>query len=67
MQLEERALGHRPQLDMFAPTPTPEVTSHETELVARLRAVDLNALSPREAHALLAELQNLLAHGDGAT
>ncbi len=65
-QLEERALGTRPQLDMFAAAsetsaPLPDL---DAPLRARLRSIDLDALSPREAHALLAELQLLSGDPD---
>ena len=59
VQLEERALGDRPQLDMFAAaTVAPVVIEPEADaLRERLQSIDLDALSPREAHALLDELQ----------
>ncbi len=56
-QLEERALGTRPQLDLFAATPAPAVANAQPELRQQLAALDLDELSPRDAHALLAELQ----------
>ncbi len=58
-QLEERALGKRPQLDLFASTPTPAspVPDPDAELRKRLRALDLDGVSPREAHALLEKLK----------
>ncbi|MCU0769051.1 MAG: DNA mismatch repair protein MutS [Burkholderiaceae bacterium] len=57
-QLEERALGTRPQLDMFAQPPVAsELPGPDAPLRARLAELDLDALSPREAHALLDELQ----------
>jgi DNA mismatch repair protein MutS len=60
-QLEERALGTRPQLDLFVATPeTPAPTvSSEDPLRSRLLAIDLDGISPREAHLLLDELQRL--------
>ena len=60
-QLEERALGTRPQLDLFVATPeTPAPTvAPEDALRNRLLALDLDDLSPREAHLLLDELQRL--------
>jgi DNA mismatch repair protein MutS len=60
-QLEERALGTRPQLDLFVATPeTPAPTvSPEDPLRNRLLAIDLDGISPREAHLLLDELQRL--------
>ena len=62
VQLEERAAGTRPQLDLFAqPAPgaavTPELASHDP-LRERLRDLDLDALSPRDALALLYELKD---------
>jgi len=63
-QLEERALGTRPQLDLFVsiPEPTPDAgaNTHDS-LRERLQLLDLDALSPREAHALLAELKQQAA------
>ncbi len=59
-QLEERALGARPQLDLFAPTAeTAALPDRDHDLRERLRDVDLDELSPRDAHALLGELQRL--------
>jgi DNA mismatch repair protein MutS len=60
-QLEERALGTRPQLDLFVATPeTPApAVAPEDPLRNRLLALDLDDLSPREAHLLLDELQRL--------
>ena len=58
-QLQERALGTRPQLDLFIPTPqtvTPTVEAID-QLKERLMSLDLDALSPKEAHALIEELQ----------
>ncbi|HXF47425.1 MAG TPA: DNA mismatch repair protein MutS [Burkholderiaceae bacterium] len=58
VQLEERAAGGRPQLDLFsaaAPAPPPAVDA----LRARLTALDVDALSPRDALALLYELKKL--------
>jgi DNA mismatch repair protein MutS len=64
-QLEERALGTRPQLDLFVATPeTPAPTvSPEDPLRNRLLAIDLDGISPREAHLLLDELQRLARPG----
>ncbi len=58
-QLEERALGTRPQLDLFVAVPeTASISSSVTDAVReRLQSLDLDALSPREAHALLEELK----------
>ncbi|HQR21810.1 MAG TPA: DNA mismatch repair protein MutS [Burkholderiaceae bacterium] len=59
VQLEERSLGERPQLDMFAPPATGSavIEPADDELRERLRSIDLDALSPRDAHTLLDELQ----------
>jgi len=75
-QLEERALGQRPQLDLFvaaAPAPaaadgTAAAHGALAELAQRLRDLDLDGLSPRDAHALLDELQHQAraADADGA-
>jgi DNA mismatch repair protein MutS len=58
-QLEERAVGTRPQLDLFA-TPK-EISAEPCEttdaLRERLRALDLDSISPREAHILLEDLK----------
>ncbi|HTN50325.1 MAG TPA: DNA mismatch repair protein MutS [Burkholderiaceae bacterium] len=66
VQLEERALGHRPQLDMFAlaAAQPADLSREHAALRARLRDLDLDALSPRAAHTLLAELQRLAAGDD---
>jgi hypothetical protein len=60
-QLEERALGTRPQLDLFVATPPtpPPAVPEEDALRNRLAAIDLDGVSPREAHLLLDELQRL--------
>jgi DNA mismatch repair protein MutS len=65
-QLEERALGTRPQLDLFAATPEtpPPAVPAEDELRNRLLALDLDGISPREAHLLLDELQRLARPGN---
>ncbi|MGE5160207.1 MAG: DNA mismatch repair protein MutS [Betaproteobacteria bacterium] len=64
-QLEERALGTRPQLDLFVATPeTPAPTvTPEDPLRNRLLSIDLDGISPREAHLLLDELQRLARPG----
>ncbi len=62
VQLEERAAGTRPQLDLFAtPPPTAAPTADRTHdpLRERLAALDLDALAPRDALALLYELKDL--------
>jgi len=59
MQLEERAAGTRPQLDLFAAGAAPaaaEVEPHDA-LRERLAELDVDALAPREALALLYELK----------
>ena len=62
VQLEERSLGAQPQLDMFVSAPPPTATDDSADaLREKLRSIDLDALSPREAHALLDELQRLAA------
>jgi DNA mismatch repair protein MutS len=65
-QLEERAAGSQPQLDLFSGgdgsvEPAADVTVEPAgdELRDRLAAVDVDALSPREALALLYELKLL--------
>ncbi len=58
-QLEERAAGTRPQLDLFAAGAAPaaaEVEPHDP-LRERLAELDVDALAPREALALLYELK----------
>jgi DNA mismatch repair protein MutS len=59
VQLEERALGARPQLDMFSPAASAPamIEPLDDPLRERLQSIDLDALSPRDAHALLEELQ----------
>ena len=57
-QLQERALGTRPQLDLFVSTPeSVPPPSHADAVRERLQSLDLDAISPREAHALLQDLQ----------
>jgi len=65
-QLEERAAGSQPQLDLFAAAEGAAAAEAEVaieppgdELRERLAAVDVDALSPREALALLYELKGL--------
>jgi DNA mismatch repair protein MutS len=64
-QLEERALGTRPQLDLFVATPeiAPPPVAEEDALRNRLLALDLDDVSPREAHLLLDELQRMAKPG----
>ncbi|GMV58095.1 MAG: hypothetical protein AMXMBFR72_12060 [Betaproteobacteria bacterium] len=62
VQLEERAAGTRPQLDLFtatAPNPAPVEDPAHDPLRERLAALDLDALAPRDALALLYELKDL--------
>ena len=61
-QLEERAAGTRPQMDLFnAPIAAPPPAHHESDpLHDRLAELDLDALSPREALERLYELKALL-------
>ncbi|HYS13725.1 MAG TPA: DNA mismatch repair protein MutS [Burkholderiaceae bacterium] len=58
-QLEERAAGTRPQLDLFnAPVAAPPAPVNDSDpLRERLHHLDLDALSPREALQLLYELK----------
>ena len=58
-QLEERALGTRPQLDLFVTTPqtAPAHIEDADPVRERLQSLDMDALSPREAHAVLEELK----------
>jgi DNA mismatch repair protein MutS len=61
-QLEERAAGTRPQMDLFnAPVAPPGIAEdglHEPDpLRERLAGLDIDALSPREALHLLYELK----------
>ena len=59
-QLEERAAGTRPQLDLFSVAP-PEAAAPAAgdALRTRLDGLDVDALSPREALDLLYELKRL--------
>ncbi len=57
--LEQRSAGARPQIDLFnAPVPEPAVESVDP-LRERLAALDLDALSPREALQMLYELKRI--------
>jgi DNA mismatch repair protein MutS len=61
-QLEERAAGARPQLDLFTAGATPTAAalpdpSHP--VTDKLLSLDVDALSPRSAHEMLYELQRL--------
>lgn len=62
VQLEERAAGARPQLDLFtaaSSNPGPAGEDPHDPLRERLAALDLDALAPRDALALLYELKDL--------
>ncbi|MEP6609303.1 MAG: DNA mismatch repair protein MutS [Burkholderiaceae bacterium] len=59
-QLQERALGVRPQLDLFVTSEAPaSVVEASDPLRERLQSLDLDAMSPREAHRALIELQRI--------
>ena len=61
-QLEERAAGTRPQLDLFSAAPAAAAAPAAIDaLRTRLDALDVDALSPREALDLLYELKRLAA------
>jgi DNA mismatch repair protein MutS len=64
-QLEERAAGTRPQLDLFnAPVAAPPPPASDSDpLRDRLGNLDLDALSPREALQLLYELKASARNG----
>src|SRR4029453_6437155 len=57
---EERALGARPQLDMFGTVGESAVLPDVADILRdRLLEADLDGLSPRDAHALLRGLKKL--------
>ena len=60
-QLEERAAGTRPQLDLFsaAAQPAPPALVEPDPVLEKLGAMDLDALTPRAALELLYELKRL--------
>jgi len=66
-QLEQRAAGVQPQLDLFAggagalgtDEPSPVLEPPADELREKLAAIDIDSLSPRQALALLYELKAL--------
>jgi DNA mismatch repair protein MutS len=62
--LERQQRSEEPQLGLFdvpsLPDPEPEPESAGSPVADRLREVDPDTLSPREAHALLYELKELL-------
>ncbi len=67
VQLEERAAGTRPQLDLFAVAAAPSAARVDPGadlLRDRLQAIDLDALSPREALSLLYELRDAASGND---
>ena len=56
-RLEKERTHHAPQADLFAAIPiATEVTDAPSPLIAALATLDADDLSPREAHAKLAEL-----------
>jgi DNA mismatch repair protein MutS len=61
VQLEERAAGTRPQLDLFAATTStaPAAPEASDDLRDKLQSIDLDALAPRDALALLYTLRDL--------
>jgi DNA mismatch repair protein MutS len=62
VQLEERAAGARPQLDLFTsagPMSAAAVDPANDPVRERLAAIDLDSLAPRDALALLYELKDL--------
>jgi DNA mismatch repair protein MutS len=70
VQLEERAAGARPQMDLFAQPMAAAAAASASNAAAmsdplreRLTQLDLDALSPREALALLYELRTLADEG----
>jgi DNA mismatch repair protein MutS len=64
-QLEERALGTRPQLDLFVLTQqaAAPLASSADFVRDRLLSVDPDAMSPNEAHKVLEELKQSLKNG----
>jgi DNA mismatch repair protein MutS len=66
-QLEQRAAGVQPQLDLFAggagalgtAEPSPVLEPPADALREKLAAIDIDSLSPRQALALLYELKAL--------
>jgi DNA mismatch repair protein MutS len=68
-ELEQRAAASRPQLDLFAAPAAAASEANETipanvdPLRERLAAIDVDALAPRDALALLYELTRLAADG----
>ena len=64
------SIARSPQLSLFggggnAPGEGARANEEETEVIARLRAADVDELSPRQAHALLCELRARLANNRG--
>jgi DNA mismatch repair protein MutS len=68
-ELEQRAAASRPQLDLFAAPAAAASEANETipatvdPLRERLAAIDVDALAPRDALALLYELTRIAADG----
>ncbi|MCA3168604.1 MAG: hypothetical protein ING22_08745 [Burkholderiales bacterium] len=58
-QLESMASVQAPQLSLFDSAPQPE-EKNPSIIEEKLAQVDIDALTPREAQALLYELSNLL-------
>jgi len=59
-RLEKERTHHAPQADLFAAVPVvQEVADTPSPLIVALAALDADDLSPREAHAKLAELIEL--------
>ena len=59
----EAGSSKAPQLSLFTAAPDPE-PAESSALTERLAAVDPDALTPREAHSLIYDLQSLLADSD---
>ena len=51
-QFETRALGTQPQLDLFSMAPLATPIARGDPLRERLNSLDVEALSPRDAHGL---------------
>ncbi len=61
MHLEEEAARRNPQGDLFAAKPVQPSESQPNPVVDELRAIDADALSPRQALEMLYRLKELLA------
>ena len=57
--LQERAMATRPQLDLFTTAEAPSSLLEDDRLYEKLRSLNLDEISPREAHALLEKLREL--------